>query len=421
MPDRVIAAIGTNAPVEASQLSHNELQDLTVGDVHTQYAFLAGRSGGQTLFGGTGFSDRLNLRGSTNASLGNLALQSPIEIEVNPLATGSATMVLFDPNYEKTAPASDIILNFNQTVQISGSAYLFSSLSQRGVFTQSSAPLPAFSDFALFVAAPFLDSDDVLFGTLSATVLASRVIVRNNGLGGAFPATDDLVGMQFSNVVSAVSAGDTMTVTRQTAVVVAPKWNTDTGTSTANLGTIRGIHCQDVGVNPLTGSSAGTEAYTDYIGLDFADMNARTPSSMNVAVHSDLVPGIANLFLHSEGGARSVLGILNSSATTPAQITADQNNYAIPTGSSGRMVHRLSTDASRTITGILNEATGDAIWIVNIGSFDLVLAHQNVGSLAANRIISPTGFDLTLGLDEAAQLWYDQLTIRWRILFTTGA
>ena len=112
---------------------------------------------------------------------------------------------------------------------------------------------------------------------------------------------------------------------------------------------------------------------------------------------------------------------------SPAQITADQDDYqGQGSGTAMRGLLRLSTDASRTITGIdattvdFSEAD-DELRLVNIGSFDLVLGHQDVGSLATNRIISPTGADLTLGPDEMALLWYDGATARWRILETTGA
>lgn len=52
---------------------HNALSNLTVGDVHTQYAFLGGRSGGQILKGGTGATDVLSLYGTSGAGTGSTA------------------------------------------------------------------------------------------------------------------------------------------------------------------------------------------------------------------------------------------------------------------------------------------------------------------------------------------------------------
>lgn len=50
--------------------SHASLQDLTADD-HTQYGLLAGRSGGQTLIGGTGAGDDLTLNTTSNVTKGS--------------------------------------------------------------------------------------------------------------------------------------------------------------------------------------------------------------------------------------------------------------------------------------------------------------------------------------------------------------
>lgn len=57
-----------------SALSHNNLGNLTTGDAHTQYANINGRSGGQTINGGTASGDSLNLHGSTNATSGGVVV-----------------------------------------------------------------------------------------------------------------------------------------------------------------------------------------------------------------------------------------------------------------------------------------------------------------------------------------------------------
>lgn len=104
-----------------------------------------------------------------------------------------------------------------------------------------------------------------------------------------------------------------------------------------------------------------------------------------------------------------------ATALSPAQITADQNDY--DPGRNG--FWRLSSDASRTITGIAGGENGSQLDIVNIGSQDIVLAHQNASSTAANRIISPTGSSITLGASKTAVLRYDATTQRWRIMSYT--
>lgn len=58
----------------SSTIDHNTLSNLAVGDVHTQYTLLAGRTGGQTLIGGTGASENLTLQSTSNATRGSIIL-----------------------------------------------------------------------------------------------------------------------------------------------------------------------------------------------------------------------------------------------------------------------------------------------------------------------------------------------------------
>lgn len=97
---------------------------------------------------------------------------------------------------------------------------------------------------------------------------------------------------------------------------------------------------------------------------------------------------------------------------TPIQITANQNDYAQPETPG---IWRLSTDAARDITGISYSNDGELIRIVNVGSNNLVLKHQNAGSRAENRLICTGAADITLAANEAAIGWYDEITLRWRI------
>lgn len=60
----------TRATLNAA-FDHNVLANLTTGDVHTQYALLAGRSGGQILKGGTAAADALNLVATAGVGAGS--------------------------------------------------------------------------------------------------------------------------------------------------------------------------------------------------------------------------------------------------------------------------------------------------------------------------------------------------------------
>jgi hypothetical protein len=103
-------------------------------------------------------------------------------------------------------------------------------------------------------------------------------------------------------------------------------------------------------------------------------------------------------------------------ARTPAQIVADQNDY----NPGNTAFLRLSTDAARTITGISGGRDGRQLWVVNVGAQDLLLAHQNAGSAAANRIITYTAGSVTLNANESCLLIYDATDSRWRTLSVIG-
>lgn len=98
------------------------------------------------------------------------------------------------------------------------------------------------------------------------------------------------------------------------------------------------------------------------------------------------------------------------SQVTPPQITADQNNYSLPAAAE---IVRLFTDAARTITGFTGARAGK-ITLCNVGSFDLVIANNNAGSDAMNRVLCHTGGDITLGPNMSVDVWYDFMSLIWR-------
>lgn len=96
---------------------------------------------------------------------------------------------------------------------------------------------------------------------------------------------------------------------------------------------------------------------------------------------------------------------------SPAQIVADTNDYA-PTGFATAAVLRVSTDASRNLTGLAGGTDGRLIGLVNIGSFNLVLVNESASSSAANRFA--VGANQTIGANEGLTLLYDATSSRWR-------
>ncbi len=73
--------VSGNPTIELGSVSHSVLTGLTSGDPHSQYAAVAGRTGGQTLSGGTAASDNLTLRSTSAGSpSGSIICNSPIVI-----------------------------------------------------------------------------------------------------------------------------------------------------------------------------------------------------------------------------------------------------------------------------------------------------------------------------------------------------
>jgi hypothetical protein len=103
-----------------------------------------------------------------------------------------------------------------------------------------------------------------------------------------------------------------------------------------------------------------------------------------------------------------------NTVTSPAEITANTNNYDPGAGD----IFRLTADAARNITGIVARADGDAIVLINVDSTDAItLKHADAASTDVNRILVPWEGDYVLAAKGgAALLIYDGTTDRWRVI-----
>ncbi|MES1156537.1 MAG: DUF2793 domain-containing protein [Alphaproteobacteria bacterium] len=97
---------------------------------------------------------------------------------------------------------------------------------------------------------------------------------------------------------------------------------------------------------------------------------------------------------------------------TPAQTTSDQNDYNV--AGSAASVLRLSSDATRTITGLAGGADGRILFIANVGSYDIILSNADAGSSAANRFAFAASVELPP--NAACKLLYDATSARWRLI-----
>lgn len=109
--------------------------------------------------------------------------------------------------------------------------------------------------------------------------------------------------------------------------------------------------------------------------------------------------------------------VILSGDLTPAQLAANTNNYN-PAGLSLASRLRLSTDASRNLTGLAGGVDGRVFVIVNVDVNPLVLKNADTNSTAANRF--DFGADVTLGAQQVAIIQYDGTDSRWKLIASTA-
>jgi hypothetical protein len=95
---------------------------------------------------------------------------------------------------------------------------------------------------------------------------------------------------------------------------------------------------------------------------------------------------------------------------TPAQITADQNDYA-PASLDVASTLRLSSDAARNLTGLTGGVDGRLMILVNIGAFAITLKNASASSSAENRFQLKA--DLPLAANGSAVLRYAVTVSKW--------
>lgn len=130
-------------------------------------------------------------------------------------------------------------------------------------------------------------------------------------------------------------------------------------------------------------------------------------------VHAVLKPSEFAYLVPNGLGAYEAVGRPFSRILTPAQITANQNDY-YPTGAGYADVIRLSSDAARDVTGLAFVAAGKPVLLLNVGTQNIVLKDESTSSVAANRFALSA--DITMLPDQGALAWYDTTSSRVRIV-----
>lgn len=78
------------ASLPDTEITHNTLSGLTTGDAgHTQFALLAGRSGGQSLIGGTGAGEHLTFESTSHGTKGQIKFKDTLHANTDASFSGS--------------------------------------------------------------------------------------------------------------------------------------------------------------------------------------------------------------------------------------------------------------------------------------------------------------------------------------------
>jgi hypothetical protein len=108
-------------------------------------------------------------------------------------------------------------------------------------------------------------------------------------------------------------------------------------------------------------------------------------------------------------------GTVGETWISPDPLDTDVNDWN-PTGFSTATIVRVDAiDDGYSITGFDASATAIKKEIINVSAYDVVIANQDVGSVATNRIISQTG-GLVLASNDSMTIVYDPVTERWRVI-----
>ena len=263
----------------------------------------------------------------------------------------------------------------------------------------------AWSVFGSLAAATGLPISSGLSGAGAGILAALAVNVGTAGSpvinGGVLGTPSSGVATNLTGTAAGLTAGNVTTNANLTGDV----------TSVGNTTTLTNA---PVIAKVLTGftSGAGTVSAADSI------LSALQKINGNVALKAPLASPNFTGIVNNQGTLKL------SAFVTSTQITANQNDYTGTDGSntcSSKLTLRISSDASRNITGLsCSQAEGDIRVLHNVGAQNIVLTNQDAGSTAGNRFLFGGG-DMTLAADTSVTIRYDGVASRWRAITTPGA
>lgn len=314
-------------------LDHNDLQGLTTGDPHTQYALLAGRSGGQTLIGGTASGDDLTLQSTSNATRGTVAVKDVMDVgdDVPDQTTGTATLIDMTPTVDITGAGGTIngalfapqttmsgtgeglnALRFTPNVTASSTGPLIRGLLMDGTiaYSNTSDPFPVYQVNGVGFGPTFTSS--TANGALYQDAFIDFSTIQYTGAGN-MTDTSSATGNAWAPISFLSKFGLTTTNTGDYSIGAAyglhflPGIATDNASSSLNVEYLSAVSA----ASPL-GGAAATSTVTHY-SVAHGHFDSALPT--NVALTNayglyltDWDKATNNYTVHSSGAARMLHG-----------------------------------------------------------------------------------------------------------------
>ncbi len=166
-------------------------------------------------------------------------------------------------------------------------------------------------------------------------------------------------------------------------------------------------------INSTAVTLAGNSSVIDMSGTGALGLNTVTNRDINTGSGLLTTGGALTASGNIIGNANlSVIGNFITPKGADYLTTGSQNDVDLGAGS----YFLYAGSGIATFTGIAGGVDGRQIRITNTSSSNLTFAHQDAGSLAANRIITPSASSVVISQNVTIGLEYDAGASRWRVV-----
>jgi hypothetical protein len=346
----------------SATIGHSSLTGLTTGDDHTQYTLLSGRSGGQVIIGGTGASNSLTLRSTSNATKGSILID---EVTASTSTTTGALVVSGGVGIGGSLYAGNIYSN-GVLVGSGGSSYT------------AGTNISIVGTIISVVSNPSFSGNVAINSGTGSTSTTTGALVVSGGIG----ASGNIYALNiFDNGNRVITtAGTNLTKTNETISVVSnPSFsgNVSINSGTASTSTTTGALVVSGGIGASGNIYAGN-IYSNGVLLGSGTYTAGT----NISIVGTTISVVSNPSFSGNVSINS--GTASTSTTTGALVVSGGIGINGAIYNSGIINTTNTTGTTSTTTGALVVAggigVGEGITVNNFIDLDAVGGVSNSSS-----------------------------------------